>query len=341
MSKHYNKSITPVDEYKFHLCNELEVMAKEELRETNEMRKHAIKAMREWIMKSDRILITRMDAKYLLRFLRFRKFSVPMAMEALERYLVIKQGKYGMGWLDNLDYDKPSILKLIDDGFVFFLPQRDFMGRKIIFYRPGVADPKSPSVGYDVLILLSLVYELVLEDEENQIRGVIHLADAQNIRMPHFTVFSPQYSFRVGKNTEKTLALRHKAFHIVNVHKSINLISDFIMSHMGEKLRKRTHMYSSFDDFKAIERKNLPLEYGGTTSMRTMIESLKKELADNQKISMLLNQTRVNVDKYPKAVLEGSVKSLKYLLNSSEIYEKFKNQDIYGLQGSFRKLEID
>lgn len=58
---------------------------------------------------------------------------------------------------------------------------------------------------------------------------------------------------------------------------------------------------------------------------------------------MLLNETKVREEHYPKAVLDGSVKSLKYLLNSPELYEKFKKQDIYyeNIQGSFRKLEID
>lgn len=196
------KSLTPIDDYKFELSKELELIAKEELRETEELRNHSIKAMRTLIIQNNRIVLTRMDAKYLLRFLRQKKFSVPMAIEALERLMAIRQGSYGRGWLNSLDYQKPSILNLIDSGFVFFLPERDFMNRRIIFYRPGIADPKSSTVGYDVLILLSLVYELVLEDEENQIRGIVHLADAKNIRMPHFTVFSAQKSFRIGKNTE-------------------------------------------------------------------------------------------------------------------------------------------
>lgn len=50
---------------------------------------------------------------------------------------------------------------------------------------------------------------------------------------------------------------------------------------------------------------------------------------------------KVRVDAYPKPVLEGSVKSLKYLLNSPELYEKLNKRDIYGMQGSFRRLEID
>jgi len=85
---------------------------------------------------------------------------------------------------------------------MFFLPERDYLGRRVVFYRPGVADPMAPTIGYDVMIFMTLAFELLLEDEENQIRGIVHVADAKGIRMPHFTVFSPQYSFRIGKNTE-------------------------------------------------------------------------------------------------------------------------------------------
>lgn len=79
------------------------------------------------------------------------------------------------------------------------------MGRLIIFYRPGVSNPKSATVGHDILSLMTTVFETVLENEENQIKGVVHLADAKNILMPHFTIFSPQYMFRVGKNTEVSI----------------------------------------------------------------------------------------------------------------------------------------
>jgi len=67
---------------------------------------------------------------------------------------------------------------------------------------------------------------------------------------------------------------------------------------------------------------------------------MKQRLMKNHQNALIYNQMRANPDHYPRAVLEGSVKSLKYALNSTEIFEKF-NDDIYGLQGSFRKLEID
>lgn len=91
-------------------------MAKEELRETEELRQYAIQALRDFILKNDRIVLSRMDAKFLLRYLRFRKFSVPMAEEAIERLLALKVGSYGNHWMDKINIEKPSVLKLLDKG---------------------------------------------------------------------------------------------------------------------------------------------------------------------------------------------------------------------------------
>lgn len=76
------------------------------------------------------------------------------------------------------------------------------MGRRVVFFRPGVTDPMLASIGSDVMALTSLVLDLLCADEENQIKGCVYVADAKGVKMPHFTVFTPQYYFRVGKTAE-------------------------------------------------------------------------------------------------------------------------------------------
>ena len=98
------------------ISNELALMAESEIRETEEIRNHAIKALRDWTMSNPRIIKTRLDAVWLLRFLRFRKFSIPMAQEAIERYLVLKEGSYGEIWFQDLNIMRPSVEKLFDSG---------------------------------------------------------------------------------------------------------------------------------------------------------------------------------------------------------------------------------
>ncbi|CRL06985.1 CLUMA_CG019986, isoform B [Clunio marinus] len=328
MEKYQAISTTPVDEYKCQLSEELENMAKDELRETEETRKHGIEALREWALKNPRIIKTRLDTNWLLRHLRFRKFSVPMAMEAIERMMVVKDGPFGKGWFERIEVARPSVLRLLDTGFAFLLPERDYMGRRVIFYRPGVSNPMSPTCGFDVLTLMTSLFILLCEYEEDQIRGVVHVADASGIKMPHFTVFSPTYSFRIGKVTERILPLRHKGFHVVNVHKSLRLVHDVIMSQMSEKLKKRAHLYSNFDEFKAIETSKLPKEYGGTIPMKEMIDATKKLLLEKRDDHLLLSEMKVRQEFYPKQVLDGSVKTLKYLLNSPELYDKYQAKSI-------------
>lgn len=55
-----------------------------------------------------------LDAPFLLRFLRTKKFSVPMAQDMLERYLIIRQ-MYPQ-WFSKLDVDDPVISDILDGG---------------------------------------------------------------------------------------------------------------------------------------------------------------------------------------------------------------------------------
>lgn len=85
---------------------------------------------------------------------------------------------------------------------MFVLPNRDSKGRRVVFYRAGIVDASSKSSGYDTLIINTCSYETLLEDEENQIRGIVHVGDVSGTGMSHFTIFSPQIYYRMGKNSE-------------------------------------------------------------------------------------------------------------------------------------------
>lgn len=116
MQHYQSKSITPLDDYEFTLSKELEDLASEELRETEQLRNNSIKALRDWIHEHPKIIKTRMDAVWLLRFLRFRKFDLLRAQEALEMYMVLAQSPMAEKWFNDLDILRPSVEKLMDSG---------------------------------------------------------------------------------------------------------------------------------------------------------------------------------------------------------------------------------
>lgn len=55
-----SKSITKIDDYKFTLPDDLRRMAEKELRETKNTRENALRALREYIQKNPRIVLTRL-----------------------------------------------------------------------------------------------------------------------------------------------------------------------------------------------------------------------------------------------------------------------------------------
>lgn len=143
------KAITASENYEFCLSDELKVMTETELRETCATRDFALQALRDWIEANPRIAASRMgkftmnllfsstlpylyrtiamfldenipsfifqnlDANFLLRFLRAKKFSVPITCEGIERYLLLRQS---YEFFSNLDMSLPTMKILLDAG---------------------------------------------------------------------------------------------------------------------------------------------------------------------------------------------------------------------------------
>lgn len=75
------------------------------------------------------------DSRFLLRFLRAKKFSVTQARVALERYLCLRQ-TFGVAFCC-LDITIPMMEDLTDLGYLFACPKRDKLGRRVVVARPG------------------------------------------------------------------------------------------------------------------------------------------------------------------------------------------------------------
>lgn len=107
-------------------------VAKKELREDKTIREQSLQQMREWLKKNYDVENIRTDDSFLLRFLRTKKFSVPMAQQQLLKYLNMR--RVLKDYTTGLDYLSPGVRSLIENGYVFPSPIRDRHGRRVIFY---------------------------------------------------------------------------------------------------------------------------------------------------------------------------------------------------------------
>lgn len=270
------KSAWPVDEYVCTLSDELKKIAEKELRETDKIRAHAIKAIRDWALENPRIIKTRLDSTFLLKILRFRKYSIPLTQEAIERYMLYRLGLYGYDWFSNLDPLRPGIFTLLENGLIVPLPNRDKNGRKVILIKFAALDTSMPDVGNCTLSLLSIIMEIMLENEENQIRGLNYIIDLSGANLKQILIFPIDTWYKFGKNSEKACACRHKGFNIINLPPSTNFILNFALKHMPAKLRDRVKFFndSSLADCGIIDKKSLPIEYGGDVPLKQITGKL-------------------------------------------------------------------
>ncbi|XP_047350648.1 clavesin-2-like [Vespa velutina] len=305
--------------YECGLSKDTQKMAKDELREDDKMREQSLEQFRQWILKHPSIKTCRMDPIFLLRFLRTKKFSLPMAQKMLERYLTVRQ--LYPEWFQNLDIDDPEIEAIIDNGYIIPLLERDAQGRKILFISPERFNPYKYTLAQMVRVH-SIIFEALLDDEENQVRGYNYIIDESGLTMGHLSVWSFTDIRNMLYCAENSLPVRHKETHFINIPTYASKIIEFAMSCLKDKFRNRIVIHKSIEELKEIlDPKILPKEYGGEVPLTEMIDTIKKILKEKKEQIKALDKMHIEI--------------------SPNEYQGAYDDEFSGIFGSFRKLEVD
>ncbi|XP_049764624.1 clavesin-2 [Schistocerca cancellata] len=298
----------------------LQEEAARELREDASVRAHGLQQMRAWLRTHPAIRRCRTDTPFLLRFLRTKKFSVPLAQDMLERYLTVRQ--LYPHWFRGLDVDDPDLSDILDSGYLIPLPERDEHGRQVLLSCAGRFDPYKYSSGH-MARCHSLVVEALMDEPENQIRGYTYLNDESGLLMGHISLWSFTDIRSMLRCIQNSTPMRHKEMHFLHVPHYANKVFEFFTALMNEKLRSRVVFHPSIDDLKeTVNPKILPKEYGGFIPMADMIANFKTVLRRKRDVLKSLDDMEID-------------------LNYKTSYITDLEDELSGVAGSFRKLEVD
>ncbi|CAO1307950.1 unnamed protein product [Diamesa tonsa] len=307
------------------LSDEIKKIAKDQLREDERSRKQSLKQMREWLSKNKDVENVRTDDKFLLRFLRCKKFSVPMAQQQLLKYLNLKRAMPHL--ITNLDYLSPVVKDVIDNGYIFASPIRDSKGRRVLFY---FAEPIMKVEFTDAELIRShfIAYETLLESEENQILGFVHVICPQGALLSRLgSLKNPVDSLRIIKWGEKCVPMRQKEVHVVSLAKIFTYILDAVASALSKKINDRLSIHSDYESLqKEVDAKVLPKEIGGEIPMAEMIRLWKIELASKR-------QVVIDLEKMKLLDTKGII--------GKQLKMGDKNHETNSINGSFKQLEFD
>ncbi|KAG7175764.1 Alpha-tocopherol transfer protein-like 3 [Homarus americanus] len=300
------------DDYVCTLPMEVRKLAARDLIEDDNTRTAALQQMRLFVRRNQAITKCRLDGNFLLRFLRMKKFRLRESQELLEKYLKMRVDQ--PHWFTRLDVRDPTLDRLISTGYFFALPERDDSGRRVFFSVAGKMDPTQFTTS-DQMRSMQIGFESLLEDEENQVRGFTYIFDEKDVGLSLITLWSPSDVTKAFQCCEKTIPMRHKEIHILNLPTALFAVFEFAKTLLSDKIKNR---------FQARLRKNVPLrilpkEYGGTVPMADMIQMYKKELLAVRGRVLMLDH--MNINKKPKT------KKIEKAINT--------------IQRNFRKLDID
>jgi len=278
--------------------------------------------IRAWISKSPHLQNIRKDDDCLTEFLRGCKFSLERTKEKLDFHFSVRG--HLPSWFSDWDPRQESLAHIIRAGI--YLPlQYDKHGRRVILMRNGAVDPATMKVEESFKVSTMMMEAAMEGDSQAQIRGVVLLQDMEGMTTSHALQMTPVVVKKAMTVWQEGYPAQPKALHFLNLPPVMESIYKLFDSFQKEKMRKRNHIHPKGDMTKVIEdlgKEVLPIEYGGTgPSVADLTQYWIQKMEDRREWLMEQTKYKTQEDKRP-----GKPKL---------------HSDIFGIEGSFRKLEID
>lgn len=294
------------------------------LNENQNIRSQALTQFRDWITKDQTIQESRMDATFLLKFLRIKKFNITLAYELFKEYLTAFN--LYPRWLSKLCVDERLARDLLLDGVFIPLPDRDENGCQTIIYNLKNLNPDKYNQ-HDFFRFQALCYHVCFEDEETQIAGFTEVFNFSGMDMRRYAMFNLVDFSNFCRVIRYAIPIRVNKVFVLNMPKIIQPMYEVATNLLTPKLKKRVQMIKSQDNFKKlVDIRVYPKEFGG-----------EKDLSDILKMFVAKMESRRREIKW---LSEMGIERLKqdnkewYLSESSS---KLGN----GMVGSFRRLVVD
>ncbi|XP_043267889.1 alpha-tocopherol transfer protein-like [Venturia canescens] len=295
----------------------------EELPPNPEMRKRDIQALREWMAKQPH-LPKHMDDGRLEKFLFGCKNSVERCKQVLERYFSARSAL--PEFFANRDPLLPDIQTCCESIQYFVLPSLTEEGNRVTVFR--LVDKTVDKFSVQAITRRMLMVMDTRLVEEAGLSNVM-IIDLQGFTAAHFAKCSPTQSFvrRAMLATQDSMPMRLYRVHYIHVPPFINNVLNVFYPLLKEKLiqKFRLHTGGGEELHAYMDKDILPKEWGGKAGTFEELNDAWKKKIEKNRDWYLREEKLSRTDE--KVRLPTSASALA--------------KELSGLQGSFRKLNID
>ncbi|EAT39958.1 AAEL008281-PA [Aedes aegypti] len=309
-------------------------VAKNELSEDPSQLESHLSVIRNWL-KECKHLHGFLDDQILLSFLRGCKFSLEKVKEKLALFYWIRTTLPEV--VQNRDPNDDHVLEVIRLGVGIPLPNTvNSTDPKIFVIRVAQFD-LTKIVFADVIKGGTLINDVLMRDDDQMvICGMNLVIDLAGVTANHLFQFDFEFLKQVAILYQDASPLRMKGIHIMNPPPGMRTVVNMFNSLLSAKNKsKRIFVHgNSLDSLHNHFPKNvLPEEYGGTLGpIQTFVDEWELKLKANRDYLLKLSDLR---DINANQDLKSSAPQARTVLSPTN------NLTFFGLDGSFRKLELD
>ncbi|XP_013105422.1 alpha-tocopherol transfer protein [Stomoxys calcitrans] len=300
----------------------LQKVAIEELNEDPSRIADDIQALKTWISQQPH-LRARTDDQFLVAFLRGSKYSMEKAKSKIDKYFMLRSKFPELFSLRDIDDSK--IREIIKLGVALILPTPlNETGPRIMLVRNGCYDPEKYNFA-DMMRVFQAFNEINMwEDDYAIVNGFVHIADLKDWSKKHFFQITPSLMKKMTVYSEEAMPLRPKASHMINAPSIFESLFNVIKPMMSEKQLNRMVVYASNLDkfYEKVPLKYLPKEYGG----------------ENSSIAEITAEWEKKFFEYTDYFKDDAKYGTDEHLRPGKPID-FEN--LFGMEGSFRKLNVD
>ena len=208
------------------------------------------------------LVFTRKDDRFLLRFLRARKFCTDKAFQ-----LCVNYHKYHCKHADLLEDLHPRAVEHVLRAGIFGVLDTPLSnGSKALCIIPTRWDPEAIAPN-DCFKTFLLILEKLMEDEEVQVHGVSVFDNltGSSLSLVYSFMRTEHIQRSVLVDLQDSYPIRFKALHLVNQPWYVSMVMSLVKPFLKQKHRDRIHAHGN--NFDAIHQllhpADLPEDFGG------------------------------------------------------------------------------
>ncbi|KAB0798514.1 hypothetical protein PPYR_09507 [Photinus pyralis] len=297
----------------------LQKLAESELYEVPERISEDISHIKEWLQRQPH-LNARTDDQLILSFLRGCKFSLEKCKQKLESYYTFKT--LLPEYFNNRDPFLSEIQEILKQG-CYWLPLPKSEGSpQVLYLSTESLNPETADI-LNVIKVNFMIFDILMNEDDNfVVSGHQLFHNLKGVSMGHVMQVTPSIIKKTSACLHDVYPLRPKGLHFINVPTAFEtIVRPFLLGKNGNRIKVSNGSYFG-DLYSVISKEALPVELGG----------------ENGNLTDLIDLWKTKVESYREWFLNDA----QYCSNESKRVGKPKSVgDVFGIDGSFRKLDVD